>query len=201
MVRAAIGRVGYPPGGKYPLKDDTAPSPSTFGEPRAVTAKAGTTTVALSWTAVPGASGYHVYRSDLGASAVGDASGTSYTVRGLTPNKRYTFYVAARTGSGQAGPKSAAVTATTLAVKMAKPRVPAVSSITRTSAKATCGTVVGATGYNWYLNGVARGHSDGPSITLSGLKPNTSYTVTVSGDTQNQAEGPRSAPRSFKTRK
>ncbi|MEW1777570.1 glycoside hydrolase family 18 protein [Streptomyces sp. NPDC086777] len=65
--------------------------------------------VALSWTAVSGATSYAVYRD---GTRVQTASGTSATVTGLNPSTAYSFQVAAVNDAGESA-KSAAVTATT----------------------------------------------------------------------------------------
>ncbi|MGW7406855.1 chitinase [Streptomyces sp. NPDC054833] len=76
--------------------------------------KAGAVTsssVALSWTAVTGATGYAVYRNGVKDRTV---SGTSATVTGLTPSTAYGFQVTAVNDAGESA-KSATVTATTTA--------------------------------------------------------------------------------------
>ncbi|GGN11908.1 chitinase [Streptomyces fuscichromogenes] len=76
--------------------------------------KAGTVTstgVALSWTAVTGATSYAVYRN---GAEVQTANGTSATVTGLSPATAYSFQVTAVNAAGESA-KSAAVTATTSA--------------------------------------------------------------------------------------
>ncbi|MER6080856.1 glycoside hydrolase family 18 protein [Streptomyces sp. NPDC001833] len=73
---------------------------------------AGTVTsssVALSWTAVTGATSYAVYRDGV---KVQTATGTSATVTGLNPSTAYSFQVTAVNDAGESA-KSAAVTATT----------------------------------------------------------------------------------------
>ncbi|WP_306318676.1 MULTISPECIES: chitinase [unclassified Streptomyces] len=67
------------------------------------------TTVGLSWSAVPGATSYAVYRNGTKSQTV---TGTSTTVAGLTPETAYSFQVAAVNDAGESA-KSAAVTATT----------------------------------------------------------------------------------------
>ncbi|WP_369249546.1 chitinase [Streptomyces sp. R41] len=67
--------------------------------------------VALSWSAVAGATGYAVYRDGV---KVQTASGTSATVNGLSPSTAYSFQVAATNDAGESA-KSATVTATTSA--------------------------------------------------------------------------------------
>ncbi|WP_336621094.1 glycosyl hydrolase family 18 protein [Streptomyces sp. DH24] len=67
------------------------------------------TSVALSWSPVAGATGYAVYRD---GTRVRTATGTSVTVTGLTPDTAYAFQVAAVNDAGESA-KSATVTATT----------------------------------------------------------------------------------------
>ncbi|MFF6905285.1 chitinase [Streptomyces sp. NPDC012389] len=69
------------------------------------------TSVALSWNAVSGASGYNVYR---GGTKVASATGPSATVTGLAASTAYSFQVTATNAAGESA-KSAAVTATTTA--------------------------------------------------------------------------------------
>ena len=202
MVRAAIGAVGYPPGGRYPITSDTSGTPSTFNEPTGLKATAvGTTSVTLQWNKVTGASGYRIFRADLGSEPTGDSGDTTAYQRGLEPNKSYTFQVAARTATGATGPKSQPITVKTQPVKLGKPATPSVSGVTRTSAKVSTRPVSGARDYHWYVNGRQVGGTDGPSFTLTGLKPNTTHRVTVAADTPTQGTGPQSAPRTFKTKR
>ncbi|WP_424865441.1 MULTISPECIES: chitinase [unclassified Streptomyces] len=65
--------------------------------------------VALSWSPVPGATGYAVYRDGTKVSTV---TGTSTTVTGLTPSTAYSFQVTAVNDAGESA-RSATVTATT----------------------------------------------------------------------------------------
>ncbi|MFK0159360.1 chitinase [Streptomyces sp. NPDC090493] len=65
--------------------------------------------VALSWAAVTGATSYAVYRD---GAKVQTATGTSATVTGLNPSTAYSFQVTAVNDAGESA-KSAAVTATT----------------------------------------------------------------------------------------
>ncbi|MFH8438640.1 chitinase [Streptomyces sp. NPDC018007] len=69
------------------------------------------TSVALSWNAVSGASGYHVYR---GGTKVASVTGPSATVTGLTPSTAYSFQVSAANAAGESA-KSAALSVTTTA--------------------------------------------------------------------------------------
>ncbi|MEU8642529.1 glycoside hydrolase family 18 protein [Streptomyces sp. NPDC048674] len=86
------------------------------GQPPAVPTglKTGTVTsssVGLSWTAVPGATGYAVYRD---GTKIQTATGTSATVSGLTASTAYSFQVTATNDAGESA-KSATATATTSA--------------------------------------------------------------------------------------
>ncbi|MFF8842680.1 chitinase [Streptomyces sp. NPDC015127] len=65
--------------------------------------------VALSWGAVSGATGYHVYRDGVRVQSV---TGTSATVTGLAANTSYSFQVSATNTAGESA-KSAAVTGRT----------------------------------------------------------------------------------------
>ncbi|RSS55851.1 chitinase [Streptomyces sp. WAC01280] len=91
----------FGPGGD-PVQLPAAPTGLAAGSPTS-------TTVPLTWSAVSGATSYHVYQ---GATKVQTVTGTSATVTGLTASTPYTFQVAAVNSAGES-PKSAAVTATT----------------------------------------------------------------------------------------
>ncbi|MFC8664476.1 chitinase [Streptomyces sp. NPDC057199] len=67
------------------------------------------TSVALSWPAVPGATGYAIHRN---GTRIQSANGTSATVTGLSPSTAYSFQITAVNEAGESA-KSPAVTATT----------------------------------------------------------------------------------------
>ncbi|EGX55956.1 chitinase B [Streptomyces zinciresistens K42] len=116
-TRVTIYTNGWYGTGAYNADDITLVGPGTDAEqPPAAPAglRTGTVTatgVALSWSAVPGATGYAVYRDGV---KVQTASGTSATVGGLSPSTAYSFQVAAVNAAGESA-KSATVTATTTA--------------------------------------------------------------------------------------
>ncbi|RMB84464.1 chitinase [Streptomyces shenzhenensis] len=93
----------------------TGPGAGTAQPPAAPTGlRTGTVTssgVALSWSAVTGATGYAVYRDGVKVQTV---SGTSATVGGLAAATAYSFQVTAVNDAGESA-KSATVTATTSA--------------------------------------------------------------------------------------
>ncbi|MEU4079354.1 chitinase [Streptomyces venezuelae] len=91
----------YGPGGD-PVQLPAAPTGLAAGSPTS-------TTVPLTWSAVPGATSYNVYR---GTTKVQTVTGTSATVTGLTASTAYTFQVSAVNSAGESA-KSAAVSATT----------------------------------------------------------------------------------------
>ncbi|RLU80846.1 chitinase [Streptomyces griseocarneus] len=89
--------------------------------PGGLTAGAATpSSVALSWSASTGATGYNVYQD---GSKVQSVSGTSTTVTGLAPSTAYRFEVTAVNASGESA-RSSAVTATTSAGSGGGPSVP-----------------------------------------------------------------------------
>lgn len=200
IVQAAIGLAGQPPEGTHPIipgGDTTITvAPKNLRQWDAPTS----TQIGLQWDAVAGAVHYRIFRSGQGE-PVGDSADTKFHAQGLTPNTTYGFQVAAVTASNQVGPKSGTYTGRTKPVALARPSGVRVSGVTRTSATASCTAVAGATGYNWYLNGVAHGHSDGPKYTLGALKPNTVYRLSAAADTATQQPGPQSGQISFRTKK
>lgn len=200
IVRAALGAVGNPPtGGPYVIKEQVGTV--TLVAPAGVKVSAtAANSVSLTWGSVTGATGYYVYRSGMTSNPI-QVSGTSATISGLESNTSYTFQVAAYTTTGKAGPKSTSVSGKTKSVSLAKPSTPTVSAITKNSAQVTTKAVTGGRGYIWYINGVAHGHSDGPTYKVVSLRANTPYTVSVKADTPTQGPGPESAKKSFRTKK
>lgn len=86
------------------------PDPVVPATPAGLTTGAVTSSsIALSWNGVSGASGYHVYRDGAKVQSV---TGTSATVTGLAANTSYAFQVSAVNAAGESA-KSAAVTGRT----------------------------------------------------------------------------------------
>ncbi|MFF7437636.1 carbohydrate binding domain-containing protein [Streptomyces sp. NPDC008122] len=94
-----------PDGGGGQDPDPTAPATPAGLAAGTVT----TSSVALSWGAVSGATGYKVYRDGANPQTV---SGTSTTITGLTADTAYQFQVSATNSAGESA-KSTAVTART----------------------------------------------------------------------------------------
>lgn len=116
-TRVTLYTHGWYGTGAYQADDLTLTGPGAgTGQPPAAPAApaVGTvtsTSVTLSWPAVPGATGYAVYRDGTKVQTV---TGTTATVTGLTPSTAYAFQVTAVDDAGESA-KSAAVTATTSA--------------------------------------------------------------------------------------
>ncbi|WP_053762740.1 chitinase [Streptomyces sp. AS58] len=114
-TRVTIYTHGWYGTGAYHADDLTLIGPGVdAGQPPAAPTglRTGTVTsssVALSWTAVTGATEYAVYRD---GQKIRTVSGTSTTVTGLSPSTAYSFQVAAVNAAGESA-RSATVTATT----------------------------------------------------------------------------------------
>lgn len=203
IVQAAIAAAGPPPEGTHPIipGGDTALSVA----PKNLRAWDTTTStqIGFQWDAVPGATQYRIYRTDLGSEPVGHSFDTKFWAKGLRPNSSYSFQVEPLTASNKPGPKSATYTAKTKTVTLAKPSGVRVSSVSRSTVKVTWNRVAGADYYRIYINGANRGSADKgiTSYTVTGLKPNTAYKVSVAADTTNQTPGPQSGAVSFRTKK
>lgn len=156
-------------------------------------------TVHISFTPVPGATEYRAFRG-VGVN-VGASHGSPITIGGLQPSTSYTVTIQGLTASGVYSPSSAPITFKTAGYTLSKPATPTVSSIGKDSAVVKTVAVAHADGYRWWVNGVSHGYSEAPSYTLSSLKPNTKYTVTVAADLAHQNPGPTSAGRQFTTKK
>jgi chitinase len=88
----------------------TDPEPGIPAAPAGLTVGARTSSsIALSWSGVSGATSYHVYR---GTTRVQSVTGTSATVTGLAADTAYEFQVTAANSAGES-PRSATVSART----------------------------------------------------------------------------------------
>ena len=193
-------------------QDTEAPS-----VPAGVTASDVTQTGAkITWTASAdnvGVAGYNVY---LGESKVNTlpVTVTGYDLTGLTANTEYTVTVSAVDAAGNESARSEAATFTTLAAEEEKdneaPSVPAgvtASDVTQTGAKITwtaSADNVGVAGYNVYVDETKVNTDklvEGLELELTGLTPDTEYTVTVSAVDAAGNESGRSAAFTFTTLK
>ncbi|MFE5333099.1 fibronectin type III domain-containing protein [Embleya sp. NPDC056575] len=137
------------------------------------------TSVPLSWTAVPGATSYKVYRDGALAQTV---TGTSTTVTGLTQATAYSFQVSAANSAGESA-KSAPVSVTTTGGGTQIPATPtglAAGTPTTTTVPLSWTAVSGASGYNVYRDGVLAQSVTGTTATVTGLTAATAYGFQVS---------------------
>lgn len=98
----------------------TAQVPAYLAAPTGLTASASSTTVQLGWNAVPGATGYQIYRStSSGVSTVGTATATttstSYIDTGLSASTAYYYKLVPTNSVVSAGTASAEVSVSTSA--------------------------------------------------------------------------------------
>ena len=100
------------------LGGGTVTIPAVPANPTAVAQ--GSTSIALTWSAVTGATGYRVYR---GGSLLGSAANTNWLDAGLAPATPYTYAIAAYNTAGES-PRSSAVTATTSSSGVPSPPIP-----------------------------------------------------------------------------
>lgn len=143
--------------------------------------------VTLTWdpsTDDVGVTGYAVFRDgSLVKQVPGDT--LTATVGGLTPDTAYGLYVVASDAAGNWSPPSSNLPVRTLPGEPSPPSVP--SNLRVVSVTSTCVTVawdpsvdnVGVVGYDVYLDGRFFGTTPVPSITICGLTPATTYSVSV----------------------
>ncbi|MFI1384067.1 fibronectin type III domain-containing protein [Embleya sp. NPDC020886] len=146
--------------------------------------------VPLTWNAVPGATGYKVYRDGALAQTV---TGTGATVTGLAQGTTYSFQVTATNTAGES-PRSAAVSATTTGVVEvpATPTGLAAGTPTATTVPLSWNAVPGATGYKVYREGAPDLTVTGTGTTVTGLAASTAYSFRVSA-TNSAGESAKSA--------
>ncbi|GAB2959952.1 glycoside hydrolase family 9 protein [Nonomuraea fastidiosa] len=171
---------GEPPGQE---EEDTTP-PSKPGTPE-VSSITGSS-ARLTWTASTddvGVAGYDVY---LGSTVAGTATTTSFDLTGLTPATSYTVHVVARDAAGNTSEPSETAEFTTEdsadQTPPSRPGKPTVSGITATGALVSWEAStddVGVAGYDVYLGSTKAGTATTTSFDLTGLSPDTEYTVSV----------------------
>ncbi|MGO8673184.1 MAG: choice-of-anchor tandem repeat GloVer-containing protein, partial [Capsulimonadaceae bacterium] len=153
------------------------PVPTIPLAPTGLTATAGNSQVALSWTASTGATTYNVYRGTAtgGESATAIATGitgTSYTNTGLTNGTTYFYKVAAVNGGGTSAQSSEASATPEPPIPAAPTGLAATPGNTQVALSWTAST--GATSYNIYRGTATGAESSTPVGTTTG----TTYTDT-----------------------
>lgn len=160
--------------------------------PGGLTATAqGTTSVLLSWSASSdagtGVGGYRIWRN---GTAVGTATGTTYTDTGLAPATTYVYSVSAfdlATPANESATSGTASATTLTPADTTPPTVPTGlaaaaqdSSTIQLSWSASTDSGTGVAGYRIRRNGTVIGTSTGTGFTDTGLAPATAYSYTVS---------------------
>jgi fibronectin type 3 domain-containing protein len=165
--------------GVTPSVPATAPS-----APTGINAVAGNNQVAVSWTAVAGATSYNVYRSTSAAaqgSKVGSSATTAYNDATAANGTTYYYVVTASNAVGE-GPASAPSSGATPAVPVNAPTAPTAVNVVAGNALVTVSWAASptATSYKIY-----RSTSQGSQGSLLGSSSTTSYsdTAVVNGTT------------------
>lgn len=153
-------------------------------------AASGTTSTStnLSWAASTdaggsGLTGYEVLR---GGTVIGNPSGTTFAVTGLSASTAYTFNVRAIDGAGNRSGNSNSITVTTGGGgDVTAPTVPANLAASGTTSSATnlswtgSTDAVGVTGYDVLRNGAVIASPSGTTFAATGLSASTAYTFNV----------------------
>jgi hypothetical protein len=135
--------------------------------------------VALTWTAVAGATGYQVFRN---GTQVGSPTTASFTDTGLANSTAYTYTVKA-TNLGGTSAASAAVSATPVGAATAAPKGLTADSTTNLSTGAfrlNWTAVTGATSYSVYRDGALLGTSTAATYTPTATPYGATHSYTVS---------------------
>jgi subtilase family serine protease len=149
---------------------------TTLSAPTLTGMAASTTTAALTWTSISGASGYRVYQvSATAKTLLGTVAATanSVTVSGLTAGSTNSFLVEAYVAAGDVA-DSNVVSVTQLASTLAAPQNVTATALSATSAQLKWNAVSGANGYRIYL-------VNGTQSTLLGSVSASSTSASITG--------------------
>lgn len=191
ILRAAIATGGQPPSGSLTIVGGgntgltVAPSSVSVGS---VT----DSTATINFTAVSGASSYVAYRSGINE-PVGASGSSPIRISALKPGTTYSVQVAGLNSAGTPGPKSSAVTVKTTAAAAAGAISGKVTTPSRTSVSTSFKGATGAVRYRVRLDGKLWREVQGSPFTISGLKPNTRYTIGIAAINASGAAGPESS--------
>jgi len=186
-LRITGSKPPYTPGSvtTAPTEPVTVPSSTPFGAPTNLESPSSTaTSIDLTWTDVDDAAGYRIYYG-IGSGTrtrveVGDV--TSRTLKGLKPNTAYTIDIAALRSDGTRSSYSPRITART--DQLSAPTDLEVTQVTPTSVTLTWTKQAGVPRYRLY-HGIGSGTrtkvevGDVGTTTITGLKPNTTYSVDI----------------------
>jgi chitodextrinase len=154
----------------------TTQSPAPTGDTQAPTAPANLTSanvsqtgLTLNWSAATdnvGVTGYEVYR---GTTLIGTATGTSFTVTGLTAGTAYGFTVKAKDAAGNTSPSSSTHTVTTQATPVTPPPSGCVEQTSYLSDLSWVGTPINAWGpVEKNKSNGEQASGDGRTLTIGG---------------------------------
>jgi len=147
--------------------------------------------VTVGWQAVAGASSYRVYRNDNNVATV---SILWFEDNGLSSGTTYSYHVVAISNQGGQSPPSGTLRVTTTGNPPPLGPVTGLraTSVTATSVALAWNSLSGAASYRVYRNNVQIAQPTLPSLSDSGLQPETTYVYTVRGVTSDGQEGPLS---------
>ncbi|MCF6169104.1 endonuclease [Lutibacter sp.] len=144
------------------------------------------TTVDLNWTASTDDVGVTSYAIFVDGLSYASSATNSTTLTGLTQNTSYAITVYAKDAAGNTSTVSNTVNITTTnVIDVDAPTVPTnlvVSNETNSTldlAWTASTDNVGVTGYDVYVDGVFNGTTSTTTITITGLSPTTTYSLTV----------------------
>jgi len=180
-----------------PITATTAANPSMTAPLNLLAGTITSNSIAVTWSAVSGASGYTVYAGTTSGNMTqqGTAATASYTITGLTANTLYYIAVSARDASGE-GRQSSPITARTVntAAGSNVPTGLVAEQITNSSIKVAWNAVSGAVSYKVYRSSSAAGSyanigtASDTSFNDTGLAVSTDYYYKVSAVTAGDVE-------------
>jgi len=166
------------------------------------------TQIRVSWTTVPGAIQYQIFRSvtaegDFGTIPLAETEENAYVDSGLQPNSTYYYKIVALTKNGTKSPMSNYAAGTTMEADPSVPLPTAPLNVTATAQSSNSiliswNPVVDTIHYIVYRGTSARGSPTGTTYSDTGLSAGTTYTYSVSA-VNSAGEGPKSASRSATT--
>ncbi|TML22284.1 MAG: DUF2334 domain-containing protein [Actinobacteria bacterium] len=181
-VKDSSGALSSPYAWSFTTVSSDVTPPSTPGTP--VAGVPTITSVALTWAASTDNVGVVAYQVSGGPTVVNSTT-AGVTITGLAPSTAYTFTVKAKDAAGNLSAASDPVSITTASppdtAPPTAPGAPMVGTVTATTADlswAASTDNVGVVSYQ-ISGGPTVVTSTTPSVTLTGLTPSTSYTVTV----------------------